>query len=106
MKSQRILPAAVLLCTLAAACGEPPTGTDAQARPGGASYETGGFGMGSGRTSGESEGSTVGEENETEDSGGFGMGSGREGTMDGPSTTTIAEDSAGRSGGFGMGSGR
>lgn len=105
MKSHRILPAAVLLCTLAAACGEIPTGTT-QAQPGGASFDGGGFGMGSGRNAGESEGDTIDETSETQDSGGFGMGSGREATADGPSTTTISADSAGRSGGFGMGSGR
>lgn len=47
MMSYRILPAALLLCTLAAACGESPTGSDAQAQPAGASYD-GGFTIGSG----------------------------------------------------------
>lgn len=106
MKSHHILPAAVLLCTLVAACGKTPTGTDAQAYPDGASYETGGFGMGSGRTSDEAGGDTTGEGDETQESGGFGMGSGREAPVDGASLTTTAEDTVGRSGGFGMGSGR
>jgi hypothetical protein len=47
MMSYRILPAALLLCTLAAACGKSPTGTDTPAQPVGASYD-GGLTMGSG----------------------------------------------------------
>lgn len=75
MKSHHILPAAVLLCTLTAACGETPTAAT-QAQPGGASYD-GGYTMGSGNRSQESGGGyTIGSGNETQDSGGFTMGSG------------------------------
>jgi hypothetical protein len=119
MMSYRILPAALLLCTLAAACGESPTGSDTQAQPAGASYD-GGFTMGSGNR-GQSEGDTTVAETTTT-SGGFTMGSGNLVATDGeygmgsgnhaqdtaaaPLTTTgtTSGDSAGR-GGFTMGSG-
>lgn len=97
MKSHRILPAAVLLCTLAAACSETPTGTGPQAQPGGASYDGGGFTIGSGRSS-ESGGDTT-STGGTQDAGGFGIDSGSVESEDGETTTD-------RSGGFGMGSGR
>lgn len=111
MKSHRILPAAVLLCTLTAACGETPTGTDAQAQPGGASYD-GGFTMGSGNSPTSST-YTSGSEESAEDGGGFTIGSGAStqsgdygmgsGNLETQNTSTSEED-AGR-GGFTMGSG-
>src|SRR5688572_30316530 len=56
MMSHRILPAALLLCTLAA-CGQSPTGSDSPARPAGPAYEeAGGYGMGSGNSVAQSGG--------------------------------------------------
>lgn len=80
MKSHRILAPALLLCTLAA-CGTPPTSSDPQAQPAGASFDGGGFGMGGGRS--ESDSTTAGTEN----------------------TSTTAGEGTDRSGGFGMGGG-
>lgn len=79
MKSHHILAPALLLCTLAS-CGQTPTGSDAQARPGGASFDGGGFGMGGGRsepdTTGTTTTSTPTSPEGTERGGGFGMGGG------------------------------
>lgn len=83
MMSHRILPAVLLLCTLAAACGESPTGSDARAEPAGPAYD-GGFGVGSGNNATESgsgaddttETSTATETSDTTERGGFGVGSG------------------------------
>jgi hypothetical protein len=79
MKSHRILPAALLLCTLAA-CSQAPTGSDPEAQPGGASFDGGGFTIGSGRNTEEPGDSTTtptdSAEGTTERSGGYGMGSG------------------------------
>lgn len=104
MMSYRILSAALLLCTLAAACGESPTGTGAQAQPDGASYDGGGFGIGSGNSA-------------VLDDGGFGMGGGYvaeeddgytigSGNSHAPLSTTDTDstDTTER-GGYGMGSG-
>jgi hypothetical protein len=91
MKSLRILPAAVLLCALTAACGETPTGP--QAQPGGASYD-GGYTIGSGNSVMQA-------------GGGFTIGSGRESDpADDPTLTTTSEtgDDPGR-GGYTIGSG-
>jgi hypothetical protein len=88
MMSHRILPAALLLCALSAACGELPTRNDAQAQPAGPAYD-GGYTMGSGNSATQSSGYTIGSGNEVEGSG-FTLGSGNEATNDG---------------GFGMGSG-
>lgn len=82
MMSHRILPAALLLCALTAACGELPTGSDAQAHPAGASYDGGGFTIGSGNA-GAAGGSGTGSESEE---------------------STTSSDSEGRSG-YTMGSG-
>jgi hypothetical protein len=49
MMSHRILPATLLLCTLAA-CGDLPTQQGTQAQPAGASYDGGGFTIGSGNS--------------------------------------------------------
>lgn len=83
MMSHRILPAALLLCTLAA-CGQSPTGSDTHTQPGGPSYDsetqdTGGFGMGGGRAS-DTENTSVTSTTtagDAMDSGGFGMGGGK-----------------------------
>jgi hypothetical protein len=96
MKSLRILPAAVLLCALTAACGETPTGP--QAQPGGASYD-GGFTMGSGNSA-TSSGYTIGSEEILEDDGGYTIGSGNNAQQN----ASTSEADAG-SGGFTMGSG-
>jgi hypothetical protein len=69
MKSHRILAAALLLSSFAA-CSQTPTGSDPQAQPAGASFDGGGFVIGSGNRSEESDSIT------TQDTGGFGMGSG------------------------------
>jgi hypothetical protein len=89
MMSHRLLPAALLLCTLAAACGELPTGHDTRAQSGGASYDGGGFGMGGGFTGGDGTGSSQ----ETASGDGAIL------------TGTTFSDSTTRSGGFGMGGG-
>lgn len=119
MMSYRILPAALLLCTLVAACGESPTGTDTQAQPAGPAYD-GGFGVGSGNRE-QSEGDSINSETTTA-SGGLTMGSGNVVASDGEygmgsgnrsveitsviltTTSTTSSDSTGR-GGFGVGSG-
>jgi hypothetical protein len=112
MMSHRILPAALLLCILAAACGELPTQSDAQAQPAGPAYD-GGFGMGSGNSATESSGYGMGSGNTADEGGGFTIGSGDAGTEDGgygigsgntASTNTVSGDSTGR-GGYGIGSG-
>jgi hypothetical protein len=59
MMSHRILPAALLLCTLTAACGELPTGNETHAQPDGPAYD-GGFGVGSGNSATQSSGYTIG----------------------------------------------
>jgi hypothetical protein len=91
MKSHRILAAALLLCSFAA-CGQTPTGSDRQAQPAGASFDGGGYGMGSGNNTQEPDSTTI------EDTGGFGIGSGY--TQD-----ESEEDTEERTGGFGIGSG-
>lgn len=73
MMSYRILPAALLLCILAAACGESPTGSDTRAQPAGPAYD-GGLTMGSGNRA-QSEGDSIGSQT-TAASGGLTMGSG------------------------------
>jgi hypothetical protein len=124
MMSHRILPAALLLCTLAA-CGQSPTGSDVHVQPGGPSYgggsntstqsggytigsvneeDTGGYGMGSGNSMEEAGGYGMGSGNLV--AGGFGIGSGSQTADTGedgapPVTEQIVE----RSGGYGMGSG-
>ncbi|WP_420125511.1 hypothetical protein [Longimicrobium sp.] len=103
--SHRILPAALLLCALAAACGENPAGSDTHAQPAGPAYD-GGFTMGSGNSATQSSGYTIGSGN-NEVEGGFTIGSVNEATEDdglAPSTAPISDDAAGR-GGFTMGSG-
>jgi hypothetical protein len=109
MMSHRILPAALLLCTLAA-CGDLPTQQGTQAQPAGASYDDGGFGVGSGNSATQSSGYGIGSGNEVE-GGGFTIGSGNVGIEDsglgygsGHTQDTAAGDSTGR-GGFGVGSG-
>lgn len=113
MMSHRILPAALLLCALAAACGENPAGSDTHAQPAGPAYD-GGFGVGSGNSatqssgyttgSGGSEveggGSTIGSGDTATEDGGFGVGSGT--TQD---TNTAPDDDSTERGGFGVGSG-
>jgi hypothetical protein len=93
MMSYRILPAALLLCTLAA-CGESPTSIHTQAQPAGASYDGGGFGMGGGYVADEDDGYTIGS------------GNSGAGTVDAPpsTTATVSGDSVGR-GGYTIGSG-
>ena len=109
MMSYRILPAALLLCTLVAACGETPTGTDTQAQPAGASYD-GGFTIGSGNSAVLDDGGFgMGGGNTADDDGGYTMGSGGATTADGPAptatdTNTTSGDNAER-GGYTMGSG-
>ena len=92
MKSHRILAAALLLCSIAA-CGQIPTGSDRQAQPAGASFDGGGFTIGSGRNTQEPDSTTM-----EDDTGGFGIGSGY--TQD-----ESQEDTEERTGGFGIGSG-
>ena len=96
MKSHRILSAALLLCTLAA-CGQNPTGSAPQAQSAGASYDGGGFGIGSNSSADESGGYTIGSGG-TEGTGGFGIGSGYTGEE-------TEEETTERTGGFGIGSG-
>jgi hypothetical protein len=116
MMSHRILPAALLLCALSAACGELPTRNDIQAHPAGPAYD-GGFTMGSGNSATQSSGYTIGSGGVESQDGGYGMGSGNDmvedggftigsaGTLDsGPANNTTSGDSVGR-GGYGMGSG-
>jgi hypothetical protein len=83
MMSHRILPAALLLCTFAAACADLPTRNDTQAQPDGPAYD-GGYGMGSGNSA------TSGPDAET--------------LEPASGSDTSAGDDAGR-GGYGMGSG-
>jgi hypothetical protein len=110
MMSHRILPAALLLCTLAA-CGELPTQQGTQAQPAAPAYDSG-YTMGSGNSATQSSGFGVGSGNEI-DGGGFGVGSGNVAPEDGgvgfgsgntPSMDTASGDSTGR-GGYTMGSG-
>ena len=60
MMSHRILSAALVLCALTAACGDPPTGSDTQARPAGPAYDGGGYTIGSGGNATASGGYTIG----------------------------------------------
>jgi hypothetical protein len=88
MMSHRILPAALLLCTLAAACGDLPTQSGTQAQPAGPAYDGGGFTIDSGNsgvtgyTTGPGSGVPVGDDatttqsGETTERGGYTMGSG------------------------------
>jgi hypothetical protein len=101
MKSHRIPAAALLLLSTLAACSQSPTGSDPQLQPGGASFDGGGYTIGSGRTSDESGGYTIGSGTSTQDTGGFGMGGGRE--DDGSTSTTTTEDA--ERGGYTIGSG-
>jgi hypothetical protein len=108
MMSYRTLAAALLLCTLAAACGEIPTGSDTQAHPAGPSYD-GGFGVGSGNTAVQSGGFGMGGAYVAEGDDGYVIGSGGATTADGPASTstttnTTSGDNAER-GGYTMGSG-
>jgi hypothetical protein len=129
MMSHRILPAVLLLCTLAA-CGDLPTHSDIQAQPAGPAYDdgytmgsgnravlAGGSGVGSGDAAAEGGGFTIGSGNIDGDDNGFGVGSGNivagvgygsghRGAANDPllSTSTMSEDSTGRSG-YTMGSG-
>ncbi len=93
MKSHRTLPAALLLCILAAACGTHPTGSDRASHPGGPSYD-GGYTIGSGNSA---------------ESGGYTIGSGNvEGggeTDDGSSTTESSTETTTERGGYTIGSG-
>ena len=98
MKSHHILAAALLLCSIAA-CGQIPTGSDRQAQPAGASFDGGGFVIGSGIRS-EEPGSTT-----TQDTGGYGMGSGGASSGNDTGTPEAEPEDAERSGGYGMGSG-
>ncbi|MBW3571902.1 MAG: hypothetical protein KY467_12430 [Gemmatimonadetes bacterium] len=79
MMSHRLLPAALLLCTLIAACAELPTRGDTRAHPAGASYD-GGYTIGSGnRAEDEDAPLTTTSTTTSGDStarGGYGMGSG------------------------------
>lgn len=59
MMSHRILPAALVLCTLFAACGELPTRSDPDAQPAGPAYD-GGYTIGSGGSAVASGGYTIG----------------------------------------------
>jgi hypothetical protein len=108
MMSHRILAAALLLCTLAAACGELPTTSHTQAQPAAASYDGGGFGVGSGNNAVQSGGYGMGSGNTADEDDGYTIGSGNSGagTVDTPPSTpsTASGDSVGR-GGYGMGSG-
>jgi hypothetical protein len=99
MMSHRILPAALLLCTLAAACGENPTGSDTQAQPAGPAYD-GGYGMGSGNSATQSSGYTIGSGSVAEDEGGFGIGG-----VGTDNSTTTSDETTERGGGFTIGSG-
>lgn len=112
MMSHRILPAALLLCVISAACGELPTRNDTQAHPAGPAYDGGftmgsgnsgtqssGYGMGSGNTAAEGGGFTIGSGNADTEDGGYGIGSGNT-----ASTNTASGDTIGR-GGYGIGSG-
>lgn len=101
MKSHRIVPAAVLLCTLAAACGDNPTGTGAQAQPGGASYD-GGYTIGSGNSAMQSDsgGFTIGSGLESDGSGGESEASGET-----TGTSTDGSDDGTERGGYTIGSG-
>lgn len=104
MMSHRTLSAALLLCTLAA-CGQTPTGSDAQAQPAGPAYDGGGYTIGSGNSTTQSGGYTIGSGNSAEGAGGFGMGSGnRDGEADESATSTQSSD-AEESGGYTIGSG-
>ena len=98
MMSHRILSAALLLCTLAAACGELPTSNNTHAQPAGPAYDSG-YTIGSGNTAAEGGGFTVGSGNVGTQDGGYGIGSGNT-----ASATTVPGDSTGR-GGYGIGSG-
>lgn len=100
MMSHRILPAALLLCTLSAACGELPTGSDSQARPAGPAYDGGGYTIGSGGAA--ASGYTIGSGTSDEDGGGFVVGSG--GRTGDAGTTSASGDDAER-GGYTIGSG-
>jgi hypothetical protein len=91
MKSHRILTAALLLCSFAA-CGTNPTSSDPQAQPAGASFDGGGYTIGSGGYTQEPDSTTM------QDTGGFGIGSGY---TQGESEENTDE----RTGGFGIGSG-
>jgi hypothetical protein len=125
--SHRILPAALLLCTLAA-CGQSPTGSDSHAKPAGPAYDGftmgsgntasqsgGGFTIGSGNESEETGGYTIGSDGSLEDAGGYGMGSGNVAGTDGfgigsGGQTTDTDDeppaeATAERGGYGMGSG-
>jgi hypothetical protein len=125
MMSHRILPAALLLCALAAACGENPAGSDMHAQPVGPAYD-GGFGVGSGNSATQSSGSTassesgdvagsgvtIGSGSEVTEDGGFGVGSGNVAAGDaglglgsGNTSDTNTTDDTTERGGFGVGSG-
>lgn len=81
MMSHRILPAAILLCALAA-CGENPAGSDTHAQPAGPAYD-GGFTMGSGNSAMQSSGYATGSGDSEIKSGGLVTGPGNEATKDG-----------------------
>lgn len=98
MMSHRILPATLLLCILAAACGENPAGVTA-AQPAGPAYDGGGFTMGSGGIGAQTSADEV--ETETLGADGSTSGSGGRGTASPTENTTASVDG----GGFTMGSG-
>jgi hypothetical protein len=102
MMSHRILPAALLLCTVAAACGELPTQNDPQAQPVGASFD-GGYTIGSGNSATASTGFGVGSGDTATEGGGFGVESGN-GTGTAESGTTESGGDA-ADGGYTIGSG-
>lgn len=98
MMSHRILPATLLLCTLAA-CGENPTGGSPDAHPAGPAYD-GGYTMGSGGGA-PSNGSTTGTSTTATGDGGSGV----EGGSTGAAETTSTTDGSAARGGYTMGSG-
>lgn len=111
MNSHRILPAALLLSALAAACGDLPTRSEMDAQPAGPAAYDGGFTIGSGNSAALSGGFGMGSGNSginTSDSGytvGSGNGMAPEDSEEAMTTTdTAAGDSTGRSG-YTMGSG-
>src|SRR5688500_4469500 len=113
MMSHRILPAALLLCILTAACGESPTGSDTHAQPAGPAYD-GGYTMGSGNSATQSSGYTIGSGGSEVEDGGFIIGSGNDAVQDGggfgigsgnESTSTSTSEDTTERGGYTMGSG-
>jgi hypothetical protein len=88
MMSHRILPAALLLCTVAA-CSDLPTQNDAQAQPAGPAYDGGGFTIGSGNSGA---------------AGGYSTGTGSSGEEGDDATTALTGETTERQG-YTMGSG-